>query len=405
MPGLLGLFDILALIYVFRSLQLSVTIWRERQKIKTPPLTRLKKHLAEQAAFFIAVPIGVFVHEFGHAAATWLFGGRVIEFGYRAFWGYVVPQGSFSPTQDWFISLAGTLGSLAFGLSVWLLFRKHSYDSYRYFGLRAFRFQVFFSLIYYPIFTLIGFVGDWRSIYNFGATPLASGVTALSHVGLLLLFWRGDRIGWFEMVGHESIAEQDRFEALAHEVMSSPYDTRLQLRYTDALRRGGAVKKAKHRLHAFIKQHPDSGEGYLQLAAVQSGRRSQIPRQAVRNTERALSLGLPDQEANAFAHQLLGKYQLDLGDGAEALNHFSQAMANIPAGPSHDPYRAQLLHWSSQAHRRLGQFEAAYQDLQKAIALVETAGDEKMAAFFRRELDIIEDHAGRPLGVPPVAPP
>ena len=41
--NILGLFDIFSLIYVFRSLQLSVTIGREWSSVMQEPLTRRKK--------------------------------------------------------------------------------------------------------------------------------------------------------------------------------------------------------------------------------------------------------------------------------------------------------------------------------------------------------------------------
>ncbi|MFQ5422163.1 MAG: M50 family metallopeptidase, partial [Anaerolineae bacterium] len=143
-------FNIFSLFYAFLSLRLVVTLWRERADIGQPPLTHRKKGLAEQAAFFIAVPIGVFFHEFGHAFFVLLFNGRIIQFAYRGFWGFVEHVGNYSAPERWLISLAGTIGSLLFGLVVWLLFRRNRVPALRYFGLRAFRFQTYFSLIYYP---------------------------------------------------------------------------------------------------------------------------------------------------------------------------------------------------------------------------------------------------------------
>jgi tetratricopeptide (TPR) repeat protein len=400
MSAIFGLFNIFALIYAFRSLQLSAVVWREWSQIRQPPLNRRKKHLAEQASFFITVPIGVLVHELGHAVAVWMFGGRVAEFGYRAFWGYVVPEGAFSPFEDWFISLAGTLGSLLFGMTLWLLFRRHKNLSLRYFGLRAFRFQVYFSLIYYPVFTLLGFIGDWRTIYGFDLTPLASGLTAPAHLGLLLLFWWGDRIGWFEMVGHESTAESEKFRQLAAAAAAAPFDARLQMEYLDALRRGGAGNQARRKLDDFLKRNPNSGDAYLQLAALQSDQKSQIPRRAIQNAEKALSLGLSNQVGLAAAHRLIGKYYLDLGDGDKAATHLSQALAQVASDGTRAQFRAQLHHWRSQAYRRQRQYTLAYQDVQQAIALAQSSGDDRLTAFYQGELEIIEQHAGRSLGTP-----
>ncbi len=203
MSSLFSLFDILTIFYLFRSVQLGLKIWREWPQLRIEPFTPHKKHLAEQASYFIAVPVGVLAHEVGHVLAVWASGGQVAEFHYRAFWGYVVPIGSFTPAQSWFISIAGTLASLAFGVFIWLIFRRATSSTLRYFGVRAFRFQVYFSLVYYPLFTLFGFDGDWKTIYDFSATPLLSAATAILHAGTLLLFWRGDRTGWFEAPSYE----------------------------------------------------------------------------------------------------------------------------------------------------------------------------------------------------------
>src|SRR5690606_35106961 len=99
------------------------------------------------------------------------------------------------------------------------LLRRNSSRTVQFFGLRAFRFQIYFSLIYYPIFTLFLPIGDWRTIYNFSATPVLSGITAAIHALLLFLFWRADRAGAFEMIAFDSMAEQARYEtatAAAH---------------------------------------------------------------------------------------------------------------------------------------------------------------------------------------------
>lgn len=111
--------------------------------MRQEPLTGEKQRLAEQAAFFLGVPPAVFVHELAHAVAVLAFGGQVAEFGYRVFWGYVVPQG-FTALENWIIALVGTLGSLGFGALLWLVLRRHESRTLQYFGLRAFRFQIYF---------------------------------------------------------------------------------------------------------------------------------------------------------------------------------------------------------------------------------------------------------------------
>ena len=395
MSSIFSLFDILTIIYLFRSVQLGIKVWREWAQIRVEPFTSAKKHLADQASYFIAVPIGVLAHEFGHVLAVWAAGGQVAEFHYRAFWGYVVPIGSFTAAQSWFIAIAGTLASLLFGLLVWLFFRRASSSTLRYFGLRAFRFQVYFSLIYYPLFTLMGFDGDWRTIYNFTATPILSLTTAVIHAGFLLLFWRGDRSGWFEAPSHETIAEQDRFEQLATAVAASPHDAQLQIQFIDSLRRGGAKRKAQHHLEIFLAQNGDSAAGYLELAALSSAGKRQVPKKASESAEKALNLGLSEPRQAAYAHELIGRYELETGQVEAAINNFTEALANLP---KNDKSQVQLHILRSQALRRQQRYEQAYQDILQVINYAQRNGDDAALAVAQQELETLENHAGHTFG-------
>ncbi len=379
-----SLFNLISLLYILRSVQLTAVIWREWQTLRQPPLTPRQKHLAEQASFFIAVPVGVLLHELGHALAVWGFGGQVVQFGYRAFWGYVVPRGNFTFTEDWFISLAGTLASLLFGLGVWLSFRHSPKPILRYFGLRALRFQTFFSLIYYPVFTLLGFEGDWKTIYDFGATPVWSGVTAVAHLALLILFWQGDRRGWFEMPAFADDAAAQTATQLAS--TASSYDPQTQLRYIESLRRGGAINQAQTALRRLIAQHPDNGLAYLEMAALQSQGKRQIPAAALENARKALGLGLPNHGA-AFAHQLLGRYSLEVGRLDDANNHLSQGIALLNGhDESAAANEAHLLHLRSRVYRQQGKDSLAVQDMERAAAAAQRTGHEELVAFYQDEL-------------------
>ena len=403
MPAILGLFNLFSLFYIFRSLQLSATIWREWSSVVQEPLTRRKKSLAEQASFFIAVPIGVLLHELGHALAVWGFGGQVVEFGYRVFWGYVVPQGTFSQAQNWLIGLAGTLGSLVFGVVVWLLLQGNKRSALRFFGLRAFRFQVYFSTVYYPLFTLFGFDGDWRTIYDFRATPLLSGLLVPLHLGLVLLFYWGDRTGWFERPSHETIAERDQFAAIQEAASLAPHDTAVQLQYIDMLRQSGVVNRAKTALKTFLEQNPNTGGGYLELAVLESAGKSQISRRASEHLQKALSLGIPNPAGRVYAQQLLGKYHLDRNETGTAINHLDEALAEKVEGgeTAVTSHMSHLYFQRSQAHRRQRQYELAYQDIQQAITLAQQTGDERLVTHYRDEQAIIEKHAGRKLANTP----
>ena len=405
MSGILSLFNILTLFYLYRSVQLGRVLWSERVSIRQIPLTPRKKQLAEQAAFFIAVPISVFVHEFGHALAVWGAGGQVVQFGYRVFWGFVVPSGNFTPSQTWFIALAGTLGSLFFGWATWLLLRNNASPALRYFGLRAFRFQVFFSLVYYPVFTLLGFEGDWKTIYDFASTSVLSGVTAVAHAIFLATFTIGDRRGWFEAIAHKSEAAITQLEALMTQANLQPDNADTQLQIIDAYRQGGADNKARTRLQKFLKQNPQNGAAYLQMAMLQSDGKPNVSRQVRENIQKAISLGLTNPSQVAYANQMMGRYYLDVGKGAEAVDSFGKALAAIapPSGSINTTdvqnltYIAQLHAQRSRAYRRQKQYQLASQDLQKAATLAQQVDNKQLVARYKDEQTILEKQAGQKL--------
>ncbi|MBP6787435.1 MAG: M50 family metallopeptidase [Candidatus Promineofilum sp.] len=398
-----GLFNVLALLYIGRALQLVVQIARNWAELRQEPLTRAKQQQAEQAAFFVGVPPAVLVHELAHAAAIWLFGGQVVEFGYRVFWGYVVPQGTFSLTQNWIIAVAGTLGSLAFGAALWLLLRRNPSRTLQYFGLRAFRFQIYFSLLYYPIFSLFLPIGDWRTIYDFAATPLLSGGTAVIHAALLLWFWRADRAGAFEMPAFDTAAEQAHYEATA----AVTGDPAAQLRAVQTLRQGGAPHRANRALAAFIATYPQLAEGQLQRALLgaqgRGGVGHGVGRDAAEAARRALVLGLREPGDAALAHQLIALHELERGDGRAAQAELDAALS---AAPGYDPdwlpglRRAELHALRGQAYRRQARYEDAYREIGLGIDLAVAAGREDVARRLRDEQQLVEKHAGRVLSAP-----
>ncbi|MCW5862492.1 MAG: M50 family metallopeptidase [Anaerolineae bacterium] len=394
------LFNLLALLYIGRALQLGIQIVRNRTEWRQEPLTRAKQQQAEQAAFYIGVPPAVLVHEFMHAVAIWLFGGQVVEFGYRVFWGYVVPQGSFTPIQNWVIAIAGTLGSLAFGATLWLLARRSASSTVRYFGLRAFRFQIYFSLLYYPIMTLFLPIGDWRTIYAFGRTPWLSLATAAAHAGLLLWFWRADRAGAFEMPAFETANAQAR-----HELTAATGDPLAQLRAIEEMRRGGAPKQALQSLDALLAQYPRFAEGYLQRALIFAAKRGGVNREAADTARQALALGLREPSDAALAQSLIAFQALERGDGATAQAAMDAALT--PA-PGYDPellpdgQRAELHALRGQAYRRQGRYDDAYREVGLALALALAAGHNDTVARLRQEQEIIEKHAGRKLSAAPL---
>lgn len=401
MSVMTGLFNVLALLYIGRAVQLAVQIARNWNALRQEPLTRAKQRLAEQAAFFLGVPPAVLIHELSHALAIVIFGGQVVEFGYRVFWGYVVPQGSFTPVQNWIIAIAGTLGSLAFGAVLWLILRRNPSRTLQYFGLRAFRFQIYFSLLYYPIFSLFLPIGDWRTIYDFSATPILCAATAVVHALLLLLFWRADRAGAFEMIAFDSIATQTRYESVL--ATANAGDPVAKLQVISSLWNGGAKHEAHRSLTGFLAAYPNSAEGHLQQALQAGDGRQHVGKEAFEAAGKALALGLREVDHAALAYQIRGFYYLERGDGQAAEMEMDTALAGTATYDSDQisPLRrAELHNLRSQAYRRQGRYEAAYAEMETALQLARQLAIEPLVQKYADEKLLIEKHAGRSLSEP-----
>jgi Zn-dependent protease len=114
-----SLFDLLSLFYAFLGVRALWTLAKNWRAFTDAELTAFDRRLATEIAFFVFIPIGVFLHELGHAAATYQVGGTIDWFGggfhYALFYGYVIPEGRFTALQDWWISLAGNLVSVVYG--------------------------------------------------------------------------------------------------------------------------------------------------------------------------------------------------------------------------------------------------------------------------------------------------
>ncbi|MBK8903585.1 MAG: hypothetical protein IPM53_20550 [Anaerolineaceae bacterium] len=390
------LFYGLSLLQAYRAVQLAGVIRRDWTGFRQPPLTRQKMHLMEQAAFLLAIPPSVLVHEYFHAIPIWWFGGRVVRCGYGFYWGYVQPDRFFPPTQEWLISLGGTIGSLLFAAVLFLLLYKNQSQTLRYFARQSLRNLLYFSLIYYPIFTALTFIGDWRVIYDFGATPVLSGATAVTHAALLLLFWQANRRGWFEMVGHSSANDAADFARLEEQWRLNPQDPNMTLQMVTALRQGGATQKAARILQQAIAQNPNVAGYYLQLALLQHEGKKTVPGTAVRHLEKALQLGLNDPRQQAMAHQLLGQHALDRGQGPQALDHLDQAIRLVDSWtetPINPLFKANLYHLRSLVQQRLRRPELALQDARQAVALAR--GNEQATAFYQQKLEMLEQWNGR----------
>lgn len=196
-----GIFTILSIILSLVAIRVLVTTVRDRKQLFDRDFTPQDRQRLSEAAFFLLLPISVLLHEVGHAVTVLAFGGQVVDFGYYLFFGYVQPQGFFTPSQVFWIAFSGNLVSIVLGLiaiAVPLLRRLSPPVTYMLFVFGAI--DLANSLVFYPALDFFAHLeGDWSQIYTWN-TPVLSGGLAVIHIALIaagLIAWksaRGQRI-------------------------------------------------------------------------------------------------------------------------------------------------------------------------------------------------------------------
>lgn len=188
--------DLVSVLYGAVALVVLVAVARRGRGFWRGEVASADRQLTWAIAFFLVLPLGVLLHEFGHALATWSMGGEVAQISWRVYWGFMVPVGLFSPLEHWWISLAGNAAGLLFGF-VLLALAGAAGRSRPPLGrvlLVAGQLEIIFTLVVYPLMTIGGyFDGDWSTIYDFGSTPVASTITLAVHAAVLIGLWLARR--------------------------------------------------------------------------------------------------------------------------------------------------------------------------------------------------------------------
>ncbi|HEY8445915.1 MAG TPA: site-2 protease family protein [Thermomicrobiales bacterium] len=195
-----GFFAIVSLLYAVVAVRVIADLARRRHEVFDRHFTERDRYYVGQAAFFVLVPISVALHELGHAIAVWSFGGRVTDWGFYVFAGYVSYVGPLTETQRILVALAGSLVNvLLAGAALALVFLRQP-PMRAAFNELLFQFAVISganALIFYPLLDFAtGMQGDWTQIYD-GGRPAVSGLIFIGHVGILLgsyLLWKNDRV-------------------------------------------------------------------------------------------------------------------------------------------------------------------------------------------------------------------
>lgn len=193
--------------------------------------TLADRRLGLQVAVFLVPPVVVLLHELGHLVVARLVGARVTRFRYGLFEGSVTIVGRITPAQDWLVALAGNAVSVAVGLAMVAVGASATRlrRGLRHVLVMGGLFELGFSLVGYPLISLSTNFGDWRVIYDFGATPGLSWATAAVHAGVLAGLWR-----WWRQRGRAGLfaITQDvegELAPLQRAVASAPSDEEARL--------------------------------------------------------------------------------------------------------------------------------------------------------------------------------
>ena len=168
-----------------------VTHWRQ---FWDGPLSREEETRAWRLALFVFVPLAVLAHEYGHVLAIASVGGRTVTLYWGIYWGYVIPEGVSGTIANWWVAAAGSVASMVLaGVLIALALRVRRFSPALRFTFASCALTTFIhTLVFYPLISS-SIEGDWSTIYDFRATPVASAVAALTHaavVGGMVWWWR-----------------------------------------------------------------------------------------------------------------------------------------------------------------------------------------------------------------------
>lgn len=188
-----GTVDLLTIVMALGAIWTVVVLVHRGSAFWTGDLDTQDQQLAAAVALFLVIPVGVLLHELGHALATWSIDGQVTDFRWRVSAGSVTAVGLLSELEWWWITVSGNVVGTAFAFL--LLAVAYVGNALRrplrYIVLVGGVLGVLFALIGYPLLSLSGAYEDtdWTTIYDFSATPAASAATAVVHAALLGGLW------------------------------------------------------------------------------------------------------------------------------------------------------------------------------------------------------------------------
>lgn len=362
------LFDLITLFYILVGLRAVYTGWRNWRALTDGSLDASDRRLLDQLAFFVLIPPGVFLHELGHALATIQLGGTINWFGggfhFGFFYGYVIPIGQFTPLGEWWIALSGNLVSIAYGLIAIPLIPLVHANWQKYFLYAFTRVQLLNALIFYPLITLAGFEGDWRTIYDlriqFDGIPVGL-MFGIFHALLILGLWlvnNSVRVKRFQVSLYAGVAQQ--LSAFDSKIAVGAHNPEAFIERGNAFTKLGISTLAQADYKQALTLDPNNARALYNLGQLELARKNLSG--AEKYFRAALERTLGEAELYARLHYGLGLILNERGAREQAVKEFDQALGR-------DDQFAPAYFWRGMARRSLGQGERARADFEKAAEL------------------------------------
>ena len=230
------------------------------------------RRLATQAAVFVVPPLVVLVHELGHVVGARLVGGRVVNFHYGLIEGAVTVVGRLTAAEHWFIAMVGNVagGFLGLAMAVVGTSAVRLPRPLRHVLIVGGLIEVGFHLVLYPLLSLSAGAGDWARIYDFGATPVLSMMTAVGHfaaLGATWAWWRTSVRRTLFNVDHGLDADVARLQSA---IAASPEDPDPAIELAVLYARNGDMSLGRETLDEAAKNPHITGPGAARLHLVRA---------------------------------------------------------------------------------------------------------------------------------------
>ena len=329
-------FNLISWVYLGVAALTLHRLWRAGPKTFDEDFTAADRRLVGAAAFYLATPIAVALHELGHAVVVWAFGGHIVDVHFMLYWGYVVPDRSFGDYGDLAVALAGNLVSVGIGL--WAARRVLAHprrSAWNFFWWRIAEIQLSIALVIYPLMCLLGFGGDYVAIYRLSTAPVSAPLLAL-HLGFTAWLFRAlrGRLGARARLLTGPLWEEVR--TAQRDQAKNPEDVCALLRQGWAQLAVGLAREARAPLARALELQPELPAGHAMMGQALA---EDDPAAAADELHRALAAPGLDELLAATSHLALARIEQGRGAAAAALTHACAALEGLPG----DPSAAQLL--------------------------------------------------------------